>query len=289
MKKTVLSLLVVVAFFGFAFVPKANVAALEPFGKIELSGGGEREAHNPSGGRFIMEALGVLPLIGNFGAQGAIHYETGQGSRIGFNAGPVIGWDGGKAGFFWNYQHRGLRDSDFLWLIPTVAFYLPQWNLNLWYAHPTTGAQRGGGRVEYAVNRLQATASYFPNVDWWAPYLRRDNVELVGGIQVNTFAGAGAHKMGGAAVGPILGASFLPMPGVSVNLVRATFDSEGRYRVTTGIEFFFDRGGTSLHAMRQKYLEPNTDAPGSGGKDNHNTCDRCKSRSTAVKSKSRGK
>src|SRR4051794_38758119 len=108
MKKTVLSLLVAVAVLGFGFVPKANVAALEPFGKIELSGGGEKEAHTSSGGRFIAEALGVLPLMGNFGAQGAIHYEGGLGSRIGFNAGPVLGWDGGKAGFFFNYQHRGL-------------------------------------------------------------------------------------------------------------------------------------------------------------------------------------
>jgi hypothetical protein len=269
MKKTVLSLLVVVAILGFGFVPKANVAPLEPFGKIELSGGGEREAHNPSGGRFIAEALGVLPLIGNFGAQGAIHYETGQGSRIGFNAGPVIGWDGGKAGFLFNYQHRGLRDTDFLWLIPTVAFYLPQWNLGMWYSQPVTGAQHGGGRTEYGVNRLQFNSSYFPAVDWWAPYLRRDNVELQLGLQVNTFAGAGHNKLGGTGVGPVLGASFLPMPGVAVNLVRATFDSESRYRVTTGLEFFFDRGGTSLKEMRRKYLEPNADGPQGGGKKNH--------------------
>src|ERR1044072_9886963 len=146
MKKTVLSLLVVVAVFGFAFVPKADVAALEPFGNREPRGGVEKEQHDGSGGRFWAEALGVLPLIGNFGAQGAINYVGGLGSRIGFQAGPVIGWDGGKAGFFWNYQHRGLRDTDFLWLIPSVAFYLPQWNLNMWYSHPVTGRQSGGGR-----------------------------------------------------------------------------------------------------------------------------------------------
>ena len=255
MKKTVLSLLVVVAVFGFAFVPKANVAALEPFGKIELTGGGEKEQHD-SGGRFSAEALGVLPLIGNFGAQGAIDYVGGLGSRIGFNAGPVIGWDGGKAGFFWNYQHRGLRDTDFLWLIPSIAFYLPQWNLNMWYSHPVSGASRGGHRTEYGVNRLQLTGKYYPAVDWWAPYLRRDNVELEGGIQANTFAGAGAHKMGGGGVGPVLGLAFLAMPGVAVDVVKATFDSEGRYRVYTGLEFFVDRGGTSLKAMRQQYLEP---------------------------------
>lgn len=255
MKKTALSLLVVVAVFGFAMVPKANVAPLEPFGKIELTGGGEKEQHD-KGGRFSAEALGVLPLIGNFGVQGALQYVGGLGSRIGFNAGPVMGWDGGKAGFFFNYQHRGLRDTDFLWLIPAVAFYLPQWNLNMWYAHPVTGRQSGGGRSEYGVNRLQFTAKYYPAVDWFPPYLRRDNVELEGGIQANTFAGAGAHKMGGTGVGPVLGLAFLPMPGVAVDLVKATFDSEGRYRVYTGLEFFVDRGGVSLKDMRQKYLEP---------------------------------
>lgn len=255
MKKTALSLLVVVAVFGFAFVPKANVAALEPFGKIELLGGGEKEQHS-SGGRFWAEALGVLPLIGNIGVQGAINYQAGLGSRIGFQAGPLIGWDGGKAGFFFNYQHNGLRDTDFLWLVPSVAMYLPQWNLNMWYAHPVTGRQSGGGRSEYGVNRLQLTGRYYPAVDWWAPYLRRDNVELELGIQANTFAGAGAHKMGGFGIGPVLGLAFLPMPGVSVDVVKATFDSKGRYRVSTGLEFFFDRGGTTLHAMRQKYLDP---------------------------------
>jgi hypothetical protein len=52
-----------------------------------------------------------------------------------------------------------------------------------------------------------------------------------------------------------------------VNLVRATFDHEGRYRVATGLEFFFDaKGSTSLKDMRRKYLEPNFDGPQSAGK-----------------------
>ena len=246
---------------------QVHAQPLEPFGKIELSGGAEREAHNPSGGRFTMEALGVWPFMGSFGVQGALHYVGGQGSRIGFNVAPVLAFDGGKAGFFVSYQHRGLRDTDFVHLIPAVAFYLPQVNLNAWYSHPVTGAQRGGDRVEYGVNRLQATASFFAPSDWWGPYLRRDNVELMGGIQVNTFAGAGHDKLGGTGVGPVLGVSFLPMPGVAVNLIRASVDHQGRYRVATGLEFFFDpKGGTSLKEMRRKYLEPNFDGPQGGGK-----------------------
>jgi hypothetical protein len=72
--------------------------------------------------------------------------------------------------------------------------------------------------------------------------------------------------MGGTGVGPVLGLAFLPMPGVTVDLVKATFDSEGRYRVNTGLEFFFDRGGTSLKDMRRKYLEPGNSENGGGKK-----------------------
>src|ERR1051325_8505416 len=265
MKKTLLA-----AFAALAFIVTAHpiyAQPLEPFGKIELSGGGEKEARTSSGGRFTAEALGVWPITPNLGVQGALHYVGGLGSRVGFNLAPVYAFDGGKVGFFVAYQHRGLRDTDFVYFIPSVAFYLPQINLNAWYSQPVTGAQRGGHRTEYGVNKLQATASFFAGSDWWGPYLRRDNVELIGGLQLNTFAGAGHSKLGGTGFGPVLGASFLPMPGVAVNLIRATFDHEGRYRVATGLEFFFEaKGGTSLKEMRRKYLEPNFDGPQGAGK-----------------------
>src|SRR5258706_4643727 len=192
-----------------------QAAALEPFGKIELSGGGEKESHTPSGGRFWMEGLGVLPLSGNWGVQGAMHYTAGLGSRVGFNVGPGVGWDGGKAGGFVAYQHRGLRGTNFVHLIPSVAFYLPQANLNLWYSHPVSGASHGGQRTEYGINKLQATGSFFAGSDWFGPYLRKDNVELLAGLQLNTFAGAGHSKLDGTGFGGVLGASFLPMPGVA--------------------------------------------------------------------------
>ena len=266
MKKQ-LALLTILAIFVFAFAPTANSAALEPFGKIELSGGGEKEAHTPSGGRFWLEGLGVLPLSGNWGVQGSMHYVTGLGSRIGFNVGPVIAWDGGKVGGFVAYQHRGLRGTDFVHLIPSVAFYLPQANLNLWYSQPVSGATRGGHRTEYGINKLQATASFFAGSDWFGPYLKKDNVELLGGLQVNTFAGAGHNRLDGTGFGGVLGASFLPMPGVTVNLIRASFDHQGRYKVSTGLEFFVDpKGSTSLKEERRKYLEPNQDGSQSGGK-----------------------
>ena len=261
-------MLIFVAFLLTAY--PAYSQPLEPFGKIELMGGGEREAHESSGGRFTMEGQGVLPLTGNFGVQGALHYVGGLGSRVGFNVAPVFAFDGFKAGAFLSYQHRGLRGTDFVHLIPSVAFYLPQMNINAWYSHPVTGRQSGGHRSEYGINRLQTTASFFAPTDWWGPYLRRDNVELIGGLQVNTFAGAGHGKLGGTGVGPVLGLAMLPMPGVAVNLVRATFDHKGRYRVSTGLEFFFDpKGNTSLKEMRRKYLEPNQDGPQGGGETHH--------------------
>ena len=266
MKNIMLTALIIGCFALIFSVLPAYSQPLEPFGKIELSGGAEREAHTSAGGRFTMEGLGVLPLFGGFGAQGALHYVGGLGSRVGFNVGPVFAFPMGKVGFLVSYQHRGMRDSDFVHLIPSVAFYLPQFNFNAWYAHPVSGAQREDGVVEYGINKLQATVSFFAPSDWWAPFLRRDNVELVAGIQANTFAGAGHNKMGGTGVGPVLGISMLYSPGIAVNLVRATVDDEGRYRVATGLEFFFDpKGSTTLKEMRRKYLEPNFDGPPSAG------------------------
>ena len=176
---------------------------LEPFGKIELSGGAEKEAHAEAGGRFTMEGLGVLPLVGDFGAQAAMHVVGGLGARVGFNAAPVFAFPGGKVGAFVSYQHRGLRSTNFVHIIPAVAFYLPQININAWYSHPVNGGQRSSSVVEYGINRLQGTVSLFAGSDWWAPLLRRDNVELLAGVQVNTFAGPGHNKLGGTGVGPV--------------------------------------------------------------------------------------
>lgn len=269
MTKLLLAILAVSTLVLTLLLPiSVHAQPLEPFGKIEASGGAEREARAPAGARGTVEALGVWPFMPNFGVQGAIHYVGGLGSRVGGNLAPVFAWPGGKAGVFVSYQHRGLRGNDFVHVIPSVAFYLPQFNFNVWYSHPVNGRQTGGHRVEYGINKVQGTMSFFNPSDW-APFLRRDNVELLLGVQGNTFAGPGHNKVGGTGVGPVFGASFLPMPGVAVNLVRATFDDESRYRVASGLEIFFDsKGNTSLKDMRRKYLEPNFDGPQGAGKKN---------------------
>lgn len=253
--KNFLTNLAVISICVFLLAPTANVAGLEPFGKVELSGGAEKEQGHPAGGRFLAEGLGVLPLIGNFGVQGTLSFMGGQGGRVGTTAGPVLGWDGGKLGGLVSYQYRDLRQNHFVHLIPSVAIYLPQANLNLWYAHPVSPAQRDGRHAEWGVNKLQATASFFSASDW-APFLRKDNVEMMIGIQANSFAGGGDLKTG---VGPVFGLSFLPMPGVAVNVVRGTFDHRSRYRVMSGLEVFFGRGTTTLKDSRRNYLEPNHD------------------------------
>ena len=262
--KTILTALAVIFIAVFALAPAANAAGLEPFGKIEISGGAEREERSSAGGRGTIEGLGVLPVFGNFGVQGTAHYVGGLGSRFGLSAGPLLGWDGGKVGAVVTYQHRTLRDNNFVHVIPSVALYLDQANLNLWYAQPISAAQRDGGHVQYGVNKLQATASYYPGSDW-ASFLRKDNVELTLGVQVNTFGGAGHEKLGGVGVGPVFGVSFLPMAGVAVNLVRGTIDNRSRYRVSSGLEFFSGRGSPTLKEVRRRYLEPNPDLPPSAG------------------------
>jgi hypothetical protein len=271
MKTIMLGALIIGCFALIFSAFPAYSQPLEPFGKIELSGGVEKEANAEAGGRFTFEGMGVLPFVGGFGGQAAMHVVGGLGARVGLNAAPVFAFPGGKVGFFVSYEHRGLRGTDFVYLIPSVAFYLPQFNFNAWYSHPVSGGQHESGVVEYGINKLQGTVSYFAGSDWWGPFLRRDNVELLAGVQVNTFAGAGHNKIGGTGVGPVLGISMLYSPAVAVNLIRATFDDQGRYRVATGLEFYFDpKGSTTLKEMRRKYLEPNFDGPQSAGeKDSH--------------------
>ena len=244
----------------------AGAAELELFGKLELSGGAEKEQGGTGGPRGTIEALGVVPVWGNLGVQGVAHYVGGSGSRYGISAGPVYAWGGGKAGIFVNYQHRTFNSNNFVHVIPSLALYFEQMNLNLWYAQPVSAPQRdGNGRTEYAQNKLQATVSYFAPRDW-ASFLKKDNVEVVFGMQVNTFAGAGRAQLESAGVGPVLGLAFMPVKDVAVNVFHVTFDNRSTYRVTSGLEFFFSGNNATLKQTRRKYLEPNQWMPPAAGR-----------------------
>ena len=264
MQKT-LSALVASIFVLAVTAVTVSAQPLELFGKLALSGGAEKEQGGTGGPRGTIEALGVVPLWGNLGVQGLAHYVGGSGSRLGISAGPVYAWGGGKAGIFVNYQHRTFNSNNFVHVIPALALYFDQMNLNLWYAQPVSSPQRdGNGRTEYGQNKLQAAVSYFASSDW-ASFLKKDNVEVVFGVQVNTFAGAGRTQLESAGVGPVLGLAIMPVKDVAVNVFHVTFDNRSTYRVTSGLEFFFGGNNGTLKQVRRKYLEPNQDLPPASG------------------------
>jgi len=57
----------------------------------------------------------------------------------------------------------------------------------------------------------------------------------------------------------------MPRQGWEVNVVKGTIDNHGRYRVLSGIAFYFDKLNASLKALRRRYLEPNLFDSGATG------------------------
>ncbi|MDP2606256.1 MAG: hypothetical protein Q8S00_27250 [Deltaproteobacteria bacterium] len=267
--------LLVVALILF-WAPRAELAGIEPVGKVSIQGGAEKEDGYNAGGRGTIELLGVMPVAGNFGLQGIGHYVGGLGSRFGLSAGPIFSWGSGKAGLFVAYQYRTLHDNNFVHLRPSVAFYLNQANINLYYSHPISSPQRDHSlfscfpftcrrtNVENGINHLEGTFSYFPGFDL-ASFLRKDNLEITIGVQGNSFGGPGSGKTPNG-VGPVFGVAFMPMKGVEVNLVKGTIDNHGRYNVLAGLSFYFDKAGDTLKMLRRRYLEPNQFAPNAGSR-----------------------
>jgi len=266
MRNTSRALLVIALILFWA--PRAELAGIEPVGKLSVEGGAEKEEGSVAGGRVTLGALGVMPLVGNFGLQSRAHFVGGSGGRYGLSAGPLFSWGSGKAGIFVAYQHRNFNSNNFVHIRPSIAFYLPQANINLYYSHPVSDPQRDGGvfvdrRIQYGINHLVGTFNYFPGFDL-ASFMRKDNVEFMLGIQGNSFGGAGSHNLQ-SGVGPVFGFAFMPMKGWEINVVKATIDNHGRYRVVSGIAFYFDKIGASLKELRRRYLEPNLGDSGAGG------------------------
>jgi hypothetical protein len=270
--KITLSALLVLSVLVFMMPATADVAELEPLGILTALGGAERETGQPTshgvgraGGRGTFNALGVLPFAwSGFGLQGTAQYVGGQGSRFGASVGPLYDFGGGKTGLFFSYQHRSLRDGDFFWISPALALYFDQANVNLSYIQPISpwqtktkcGDECSGRRedtkaVDIGINRLQGTVSWFPPVD--LGFLRKDNLELTFGVQVNAFTGA--HFVRGAGVGPVFGVAAMPWQNLEVTLFKATIDNRSRYQVNSGVSFFFARAAQSLKEFRRKYME----------------------------------
>jgi hypothetical protein len=224
-----------------------------------VEGGAEKEEGSQAGGRGTLGILGVIPLTDSFGLQGSASYVGGLGSRFGLSAGPLFSWGSGKAGLFLAYQYRTFNSNNFLHLRPSVSFYLPQANINLYYSHPLSDPQRDGNHVEVGINTLQGTFNYFPSYDL-ASFLTRNNMEWTLGLQVNSFGGVGSGNLE-TGVGPVFGFAFMPTKGLEVNLVKGTIDHHGRYRVESGLSFYFDKVGATLKELRRRYLEPNFGGP----------------------------
>ena len=270
MKQLVASLvLAIVTVYSWGATGEA--AGIEPLGRVEVFGGAEKEAGASAGGRGGIELLGVIPLTERLGMQSVGHYVGGSGSRFGLSAGPVYDFGSVKAGFFTAYQYRSHNDNHFVHLRPSVTFYMPQANINLFYSHPVSSPQRDRGSVEDGINHLQATFNYFPAAEL-ASFMRKDNVELTLGLQANSFAGAGSGKVPNG-VGPVFGFSFMPAQNFEVNLVKAAIDHHGRYRVGVGLSFNFSKGTPTLKEIRRRYLEPNFFSPnGAASSSNSQDC-----------------
>jgi len=293
MMKKIVGALAMVASLFFVLPPKANSANIEWLGILTGTGGMERETGMPGStgsdspnsgqtndkpkigqavGLGSVQALGVIPLAGPIGAQVSFQYTGGSGSRFATTFGPLYDFTAGKVGLFASYQHRTTRGTNFWWIEPALDWYLPQLNLSLRYIQPLSSAQKTNlpdpfptldpierKIVDQPINRLQATASYFPP-DFLT--LGKDNLELTLGAQVNTFGGP-YQKVSRTGVGPVFGVAIMPMQNVEFTLIKGTVDNRSRYDFQSGIKIFFGKSmpstspanSPSLKELRRKYME----------------------------------
>ncbi len=288
--KITMGALIVVASLIFVLPPKANSANLEWLGIVSGFGGAERETIlgptqlggcgsggcfsvprqtgiGQMGGRGTAQALGVIPLMGPLGAQASFQYTGGAGSRFGTTFGPLYDFTAGKVGLFGTFQHRSSHGENYWWLEPALDYYMGDINLSLRYIQPLSSVQDRLVRVvndgnlviqrNMAINRLQATASYFPP-DFLS--IGKDNFEVTGGVQVNSFAGP---RVNGAGVGPVFGLSIAPAQNVEFTLIKGTVDNRSRFDIQSGVRIFFGSGSPStspakspsLKELRRKYME----------------------------------
>jgi hypothetical protein len=256
----------------------ANVADVDWLGRISLLGGAESEERHrkdeiggAAHGFGMLEGLGVIPFTPQFGIQlsGAYQYGGGWGGhKIGFQGGPIFGFGMGKVGVFVTDQFRvynpsatgsGIRSVNLFWITPAVAFYdlIPNTNLDVWFSqqiskHTTTLGPNGDATKSFApTSTLRAALNWFPG---GMPF-GKDNTELTVGVQANGISGMDKTHAG-SGVGPVLGMAVLPWQNLELQVFKATIDNRNRYRVTSGVQYFFDRGNSSLMQLRRKYLEP---------------------------------
>jgi hypothetical protein len=276
------------AIFGFLmlalWLPKvANVADVDWLGRISALGGAESESENRKSAAWggsahgfgTMQGLGVIPITPFMGLQLGGGVGGGDGVKLDFQGGPLFGWPGGKVGVFWaTVVHRypgGLGSSEHNerriawnnWIRPAAAFYLPGMNIDVWYSHPIGGTQKfGRNSADDTFKGLVGLSEGRVAVNWFPPFFMKDNLEITLGAHVT--GATGAHNRDSdvpMGVGPVAGMAIMPWQNFEVQLFKAQMDNRNRYRVSSGLQFYFNRGNATLLQLRRMYLEP-TNMPG---------------------------
>ncbi len=279
--------------FGIGFV--AVIAALLLYGQrasysedvkplvgINLYGGAERQASYyfkdglaPGQGIGGTQLFGVLPLAANLGLEGSLGWEGGNNLfRTLVSAGPIYNYSSGKFGFFVDYEYKQtplaevapglgfLRDHDgtrnyFIFVRGVWAHYFNSFDLLLSYSQPVSPVQNTSAlqfissrnppcvaKKDLAINEAKAVVRFYPTAD----------SEVHGGMLVNSFAGPTYHDSG-TGVGGAFGASYRVFGPVVLNIVQGQADSRSRYRVTSGIQFFWSPSGSDTkNSFRQETL-----------------------------------
>jgi hypothetical protein len=261
----------------------AEVAPVEWLGRITANGGAESEswrrkqseAGAEAHGFGYLEGMLVFPIFGPLGLQGNLSWDGANGHRFDGSLGPVFDWGGGKIGVFVHRQYRLVPtarnlDHEFArvrnwWITPAASFYdlIPGTNIDIWHRQPLTleyeamslessDGFRNKRMIPYSQTR--AAVNFFPG---FLPFLAPGNLELTLGVQLNGLSGPG-HENVALGVGPVFGAAFMPVAGLplEVTLFRAVIDNHNRYRVNSGLQFYFSKGNETLLQLRRKYLEP---------------------------------
>jgi hypothetical protein len=271
---------------GLTLPKVANVADVDWLGRISGLGGAERESwrvKESSGalggtghgiGQF--EGLGVIPITPFAGLQLSGGVGGGDNVKLFFQGGPIFGWGTGKAGVFWGTQVRhyassgteccqGRADRTIWdnWIRPAASFYFTDMNLDIWYSQPVGGSNRllaSGG--DQAAKRMVKVSEGRLALNWFPSFFMKDNTELTLGVHVTALSGADSRTNGvPMGVGPVAGMAVMPWQNLEVQLFKAQIDNRNRYRVTSGLQYYFNRANATLLQLRRMYLEP-TNLPG---------------------------
>ena len=137
-------------------------------------------------------------------------------------------------------QDGGGTRNNFIFLRGVWAHYFDTFDFVLSYLQPVYHIQHSS-----ALKSMHDTLSAYPKKDLTMNELRANlryyptpNTELNGGFLVNSFAGPTRNESG-TGVGGSFGASYRIIGPMVLNLVQGQFDSRSRYRVTSGVQFFW--------------------------------------------------